>query len=82
MDICHQHNLVNPAKGGADQPYGIRVTLPQEDSLNRLLGADWEKFHWYATESERDRAFNDMAKRHGYYRVSDSPSQILEKVTR
>lgn len=82
MDICHQHNLVNPAKGGADQPYGIRVTLPQEDSLNRLLGADWEKFHWYATESERDRAFNDMAARHGYYRVSDSPSQILEKVAR
>lgn len=82
MDFCHQHNLVDPAKAGANRPFGIRVTLPPQDSLNRLLGDDWETFHWYATEAERDDAFADMARRHGYYRVSDSPSQVLEKVSR
>ena len=82
MDFCHQHNLVDPSKAGVDRPFGIRVSLPAQDSLNRLLGEDWETFHWYATEAERDAAFGEMAKRHGYYRVSDSPSQVLEKIAR
>lgn len=82
MDFCHQHNLVDPSKAGAGRLFGIRVTLPAQDCLNRLLGDDWETFHWFATEAERDEAFADMAKRHGYYRVSDSPSQVLEKVSR
>lgn len=82
MDFCQQHNLVDPSKAGADRPFGIRVTLPPQDSLNRLLGDSWEKFHWFASEAERDKAFADMAKRHGYYRVSDNPSQVLEKVSR
>lgn len=80
MDYCHQHNLVEPERALQDRPFGIRVTLPEGDTLRRLLGDDWEKFHWYRTTEERDAAYEQMAIRHGYYRKTDSPTQILEKV--
>ena len=60
----------------------IRVSLPPDDTFNRLLGEGWERVHWYATEEERDRAYNNMARRHGYYRKTDTPTQILEKLIR
>ena len=82
MDYCHQHNLVAPEKAGRDRKFGIRVTLPADDTLRKIVGNDWEQFHWYATEEERDAAFDNMAKRHGYYRKTDSPTQVLEKVER
>lgn len=82
MDICHQHNLVDPAAAGHQRNFGIRVTLPAGDTLRKMLGDDWEKFHWYPTEGARDAAFERMAVRHGYYRKTDAPTQILEKVTR
>lgn len=82
MDYCHQHNLVEPDNAGRDRRYGIRVTLPRGDTLNRILGDDWERLHWYATEAERDRAYESMRERHGYYRKTDSPTQVLEKVVR
>jgi len=62
--------------------FGIRVTLPANDTLRKVVGDDWERLHWYATESERDAAFDNMAERHGYYRNTDSPTQVLEKVSR
>ena len=82
MDYCHQHNLVDPDDAGADRRYGIRVTLPPADTLRNLLGDDWEQLHWYPSELERDAAFDAMAKRHGYYRNTDSPTQVLEKILR
>lgn len=82
MDYCHQHNLVDPASAGAERHYGIRVTLPASDTLRKLLGDDWEKLHWYPSEADRDAAFEQMAVRHGYYRNTDSPTQILEKIAR
>lgn len=82
MDYCHQHNLVDPARAGADRRFGIRVTLPPNDTIRKILGNDWEKLHWYPSEAERDQAFEKMAVRHGYYRDTDSPSQILEKLVR
>ena len=82
MDYCHSHNLVDPELAGRDRRYGIRVTLPPGDTLSRLLGEDWERLHWYASEAERDAAFDSMAERHGYYRKSDAPTQILEKIAR
>ena len=82
MDFCHQHNLVEPDTAGADRPFGIRVTLPEGDTLRNLLGDDWEKLHWFPTADERDAAYEKMALRHGYYRNSDNPTQILEKVDR
>lgn len=82
MDYCHQHNLVNPDAAGAERRFGIRVTLPPNDTIRKILGNDWEKLHWYPSEAERDQAFEKMAARHGYYRDTDSPSQILEKLVR
>ncbi len=80
MDFYHQHNLVEPETAGRERRYGIRVTLPDGDTLRNLLGDDWERLHWFPTEAERDRAFDNMAQRHGYYRDTDSPTQVLEKL--
>lgn len=82
MSYCHQHNLVRKDRANAERRYGIRVTLPADDTFSRMLGDDWENVHWYVTEAERDRAYDKMATRHGYYRQSDSPTQILEKISR
>lgn len=82
MEYCHQHNLVDPSVAGRERNFGIRVTLPPNDTLRKVLGEDWELLHWYATETERDQAFDKMAQRHGYYRKTDTPTQVLEKISR
>ena len=82
MEFCHQHNLVDPDRAGQARNFGIRVTLPAGDTLRNVLGEDWEKFHWYESAAERDAAFEQMAIRHGYYRKTDAPTQVLEKVSR
>lgn len=82
MNYCHQHNLVEPNSAGRERPFGIRVSLPAGDTLRNVLGDDWERLHWYPSEAERDEAFEQMAIRHGYYRKTDNPTQVLEKVSR
>lgn len=82
MDFCHEHNLVDASTTGGERRYGIRVTLPERDTLRNLLGDDWERIIWYPSAQERDRAFENMATRHGYYRNTDSPTQVLEKIDR
>ncbi len=82
MDYCHKHNLVDPEAAGAERCFGIRVTLPPGDTFQRLLGSDWEMFHWYASEAQRDAAYEQMALRHGYNRGTDNPTQVLEKIAR
>jgi hypothetical protein len=82
LDYCHQHNLVDPTTAGRTRNFGIRITLPANDTLSKVLGADWERVLWYATEAERDAAFDNMATRHGYYRKTDTPTQVLEKISR
>ena len=82
MDYCHLHNLVDPSVAGSERTFGIRVTLPPADTMRKVLGDDWERLHWYATEAERDAAFEKMDIRHGYYRDTDSPTQVLEKIVR
>lgn len=82
MNFCHKHNLVNPETTSANKRFGIRVTLPPGDTFARLLGDKWELHHWYASEIERDTKFDQMSKRHGYYRETDNPTQVLEKVVR
>ncbi len=82
MDFHHQHNLVEPGKAGQERKYGIRVTLPANDTLRKVLGDDWERLHWYPSEQERDAAYESMAERHGYYRKTDNPTQVLEKIVR
>lgn len=82
MDYYHQHNLVEPDTAGAERRFGIRVTLPAGDTFENIIGSDWEKVHWYATEEERDAAYDQMAKRHSYYRTTDTPTQQLQKIVR
>lgn len=81
-NFCHAHNLVDPSRADADRPWGIRVRVPATDPFNKLVGADWEKFHWYRSERERDTALERMRRKHGYYRIGDNPSQIVDKVQR
>ncbi len=82
VNYCHAHNLVEPESAGLDRPFGIRVSLPGIDTLRNILGNDWERLHWFASEAERDEAFESMAARHGYCRDTDTPSQVLEKLSR
>jgi hypothetical protein len=79
MAVAHEHNLY--ALPPARRAFGIRVRLRGRDPVTRLVGADWQKFHWYATERERDAAFDDMGARHLYSRRGDEPSIVLEKVS-
>ena len=82
MVYCHQHNLVDPDKAGNERKFGIKVSLPANDTFNSILGDSWERIHWYTTELERDQAYENMAARHGYYRKTDTPTQVLVKIVR
>ncbi len=82
LSYCHKHNLVRKDTANVERRHGIRVTLPSTDTFTRMLGGDWEKTHWFATETDRDIAFNKVATRHGYYRETDTPTQVLEKISR
>ena len=82
MDYCHQHNLVDPARADAEKKFGIKVSLPPGDTFSKIIGDDWQRVHWYATEVERDQAYDDMARRHDYSRDTDWPTQVLEKILR
>lgn len=82
MEYVHRHNRVQPDAIPAERRFGIRVTLPAGDTFTRLLGSNWEQLHWFATEEERDREFERIAMRHGYYRKTDTPTQVLEKIVR
>jgi hypothetical protein len=78
MTICHSHNLTQDLT--QPKPFGIRVSLPAGDSFNSLLGADWERYHWYTTEEKRDAALKDMASEHLYSRRGDRPHVIYSAV--
>lgn len=82
MSYCHKHNLVEPDQAFKERNFGIKVSLPMNDTFSRVLGDSWKKLHWYRSETERDAAFDKMAVRHGYYRKTDNPTQVLEKVQR
>jgi hypothetical protein len=82
VTYVHRHNLVRPELAEREKNFGVRVSLPPGDTFARLLGNDWEKTHWFASEAERDAGYEKLALRHGYYRKTDSPTQILEKVVR
>lgn len=78
MDVCHQHNLNRQPTSA--KPYGIRIRLPAGDTFGRLLGTDWEQFHWFTTREARDAALKDMAGEHLYSRRGDRPHLIHEAV--
>lgn len=66
----------------ADRPFGIRISLRAEDPFARLVGADWQKLHWFATERDRDAALDEMSRRHRFSRVGDEPALVFSKVAR
>jgi hypothetical protein len=80
MEIVHEHNLNKPLD--VPKPFGIRVTLAASDTFARIIGAGWERFHWYHTREERDRALADMASEHVYSRHGDLPTLRFETVER
>jgi hypothetical protein len=78
MAICHEHNLRAPPP--PTRPWGICVSLVPGDPFARLVGADWQKLHWFASERERDAALADMASRHLFSRRGDEPAVRFERV--
>lgn len=77
---CHPHNVVDATRIDAERPWGIRVSAPSTDPFNKLVGTDWTKEHWFIDQVNRDAAFERMRERHGYYRIGDDPSIVLEKI--
>ena len=75
------NNITKNSLSTNKKKFGIRVTLPDADTLRDIIGDDWEKFHWYKTEAERDFAYDKMSEHHGYYRNTDAPTQVLEKIS-
>lgn len=62
--------------------YGIRIMLPPGDFLRgpHLLGEDWQGYRWFASEQDRDEAYELMQRRTPYYRRDEIPPQVLEKI--
>jgi hypothetical protein len=79
MAIVHPHNLRRP-DAGIQRPFGVRITLKGGDPFKKLLGADWNKTHWFGTAAERDAALVEMSRRHEYSRGSDKPALNFDKV--
>jgi len=78
MPICHQHNLAHalPLK----LPYGIRVRLRRTDPFRNLVGDNWQREHWFATERERDEALAAMSGRYAYFRPGDEPALAFDRI--
>jgi hypothetical protein len=77
--ICQPHNLRRPIAQGP-KPYGVRVSLRPGDPFRKIMGADWQRSHWYPTAAERDAALADMSRKHEYSRIGDRPALLFEKI--
>jgi hypothetical protein len=77
--IAAPHNLRRPLSQGP-KPYGVRISLPAGDPFRKLMGAEWQRVHWFATVAERDAALTDMSRKHEYSRAGDKPALVFEKV--
>ncbi len=81
MGIASSHNMVRTVPQMA-RPYGVRVRLKPQDPLAKLLGADWQRTHWFFSAGERDNVIENMARKHEYSRLGDQPALVVEKVER
>lgn len=66
----------------SERVYGIRMTLPEDDSFIGILGRDWEMYRWYASAAERDEALETMRAEHLYSRSGDRPMLRYSRVER
>ncbi|MEC7860849.1 MAG: hypothetical protein VX469_06215 [Pseudomonadota bacterium] len=82
MNYCHSHNSNSENTSKKNKKYGIKITLPKGDSLRKILGENWSKKEWFETKTKRDNTYKEMKKRHGYYRKTDTPTQIIEKISK
>ncbi|MDZ7644174.1 MAG: hypothetical protein U5K76_08200 [Woeseiaceae bacterium] len=80
MDYCHRHNLVDPSRADRERSTAFVSRCRGLTRSGACWARNWERIRWYATESERDRAYADIAKRHGYYRRTDTPTQAPPEV--
>ena len=82
MELSNPHNLRSLPPEPAALRFGIRVTMPPNDPLRQVLGNDWRTEHWFATREERDEALREMASRHAFSRIGDTPSIRLDAIDR
>lgn len=80
MEICHVHNLNQPVAN--ERRYGVRVSSVPGDILQRVIGEDYERVHWFESRVARDRALADMAAEHLYSRRGDRPTLRFDPVER
>ncbi len=81
MEICHDHNYFRRGPDPTGK-FGIKISLPPGDTFTKLVGEDWETFHWFSDPSSRNQAMTEMAKRHRYSRIGDNPRLVLEAIER
>lgn len=67
---------------GGERVFGIRMTLPADDTFRLVLGDDWTSYRWYAHELERDVALVALQTEHAYSRLGDTPTLVYDKVER
>ena len=73
------HNLRRPHTE-EPAPYGIRISLRENDPFRKLLGPDWHRLHSFRTARERDAALVEMSRRHEYSRAKDAATLLYSKV--
>jgi hypothetical protein len=78
MGIANEQNLAHPLPTNCR--FGIRVTLRRTDPFRNLIGAEWNKEHWFSTTEERDEALKEMSERYIYFRPGDKPALDFEKI--
>ncbi len=76
----HRHNLLVPTE--KELRFGLRLRLPAGDTFNGILGDDWQKERWFATERDRNEAIAELRRQHPYYRLGDRPTLQIEKINR
>ena len=54
------HNLRKP-QDEEPAPYGIRISLRENDPFRKLMGQDWNITHWYLTAQDSDAARAEMS---------------------
>jgi len=77
----HTHNVI---KDQADKEarYGLRISLPADDTFTDILGPGWHRELWYRTQIERDKAIRELRNQHPYYRLGDRPTLEIVKINR
>ena len=80
MSIANPQNLRHPP--AASTPFGIRVTTRAGDPFRLLVGAEWQREHWFETQTDRDEALAEMSRLHEYSRPNDRPALEFTPINR